>query len=169
MRPDDPAEVPLEPVAPRPAVAEQPAETLPRRRSHLVVVVTRALDASEAGDSGAVLRARHWNPHERRWNENDYDGVESLRRRHIEEEGWELLQEQRLDAPLAPDPRDRGDRAPGTGSHQPILPLREGIPDSRPTTTSATAVERSTGFVQLLRLPTGCTADVVAEAMTVLS
>ena len=101
MRPDDPAEVPLEPVAPRPAVAEQPAETLPRRRSHLVVVVTRALDASEAGDSGAVLRARYWNPHERRWSEHDYDTVESLRRRHIEEEGWELLQEQRVDAPLA--------------------------------------------------------------------
>ena len=52
MRPDDPAEVPLEPVAPRPAVVEQPDESLPRRRSHLVVVVTRALDASEAGDSG---------------------------------------------------------------------------------------------------------------------
>jgi hypothetical protein len=101
MRPDDPAEVPLEPVAPRPAVVEQPDETLPRRRSHLVVVVTRALDASEVGDSGAVLRARYWNPHERRWSEHDYDTVESLRHRHIEEEGWELLQEQRLDAPHA--------------------------------------------------------------------
>ena len=101
MRPDDPAEVPLEPVAPRPAVVEQPDETLPRRRSHLVVVVTRALDASEAGDPGAVLRARYWNPHERRWSEHDYDTVESLRHRHIEEEGWELLQEQRLDAPHA--------------------------------------------------------------------
>lgn len=101
MRTDQPGELPLEPVAPQPAVAEQPAESLPRRRSHLVVVVTRALSASEAGDSGAVLRARFWNPHERRWSEHDYDGVESLRRRHVEEEGWELLQEQRLDAPFA--------------------------------------------------------------------
>ena len=101
MRLDEPGEVPLEPVAPQPAVAEQPAESLPRRRSHLVVVVTRALSASEAGDSGAVLRARFWNPHERRWSEHDYDGVESLRRRHVEEEGWELLQEQWLDAPFA--------------------------------------------------------------------
>ena len=101
MRLDEPGEVPLEPVAPQPAVAEQPAESLPRRRSHLVVVVTRALSASEAGDSGAVLRARFWNPHERRWSEHDYDGVESLRRRHVEEEGWELLQEQRLDDPFA--------------------------------------------------------------------
>jgi hypothetical protein len=101
MRSDEPAEVPLEPAVPKPAVAEQPAEAPPRRRSHFVVVVTRALDASEAGDSGAALRARYWNPHERRWSETDYDSLENLRRRHIEEEGWELLQEQGLDAPLA--------------------------------------------------------------------
>jgi hypothetical protein len=82
-------------------VAEQPVESPPPRRSHLVAVVTRALDASEAGGSGAVLRARHWNPYEHRWSERDYDALESLRRRHLEEEGWELLQEQQLDAPLA--------------------------------------------------------------------
>ena len=101
MRLDEPGEVPLEPVAPQPAVAEQPAETLPRRRSHLVVVVTRALEASEAGDSGSVIRARYWHPYEHRWTEADYDSLESLRRRHVDEEGWELLQEQQLDAPLA--------------------------------------------------------------------
>ncbi|HEU4525218.1 MAG TPA: hypothetical protein VFR62_09355, partial [Gemmatimonadales bacterium] len=78
MRHDEPAEVPQEPAVPQPAVAEQPAEPPPPRRSHLVVVVTRALDASEAGDSGTVLRARYWNPHERRWSEHDYDTVESL-------------------------------------------------------------------------------------------
>jgi hypothetical protein len=101
MRHDEPADAPLEPTVPKPAVAEQPAEALPRRRSHLVAVVTRALDPGEAGDSGAVLRARYWNPYEHRWSEHDYDTLESLRRRHIEEEGWELLQEQPLDAPLA--------------------------------------------------------------------
>jgi hypothetical protein len=101
MRHDDPPELPQEPAVPQPAVAEQPAEALPRRRSHLVAVVTRALDPDETGDSGAVLRARYWNPHEHRWSEHDYDTLESLRRRHIEEEGWELLQEQQLDAPLA--------------------------------------------------------------------
>jgi hypothetical protein len=101
MRHDEPAEVPQESAVPQPAIAEQPVEALPRRRSHLVAVVTRALDPSEAGDSGAVLRARYWNPHEHRWSEHDYDTLESLRRRHTEEEGWELLQEQRLDAPLA--------------------------------------------------------------------
>jgi hypothetical protein len=106
MRHDEPAEVPLEPAVPepadpQPAVAEQPAEEVPRRRSHLVVVVTRALDPGEAGESGAVLRARYWNPYERRWSEHDYDTVEALRHRHTDEEGWDLLQEQQLDAPLA--------------------------------------------------------------------
>jgi hypothetical protein len=101
MRHDEPAGAPLEPAVPQPAVAEQPTESLPPKRSHLVVVVTRALDASEVGTSGAALRARHWNPYERRWSERDYDALESLRRGHIEEEGWELLQEQQLDAPLA--------------------------------------------------------------------
>ena len=101
MRIDEPAGSPPEPAVPQPAVAEQPAESLPPQRAHLVVVVTRALGAGEAGDSGAVLRARHWNPYEHRWSERDYDGLESLRRRHVEEEGWELLQEQQLDAPHA--------------------------------------------------------------------
>ena len=100
MRHDEPAEVPQEPAIPQPAVAEQPAEP-PPRRSHLVAVVTRALEPSEAGDSGAMLRARYWNPYEHRWSERDYDTLEALRRRHTDEEGWELLQEQRLDAPLA--------------------------------------------------------------------
>lgn len=98
---EEPAGAPLEPVVPQPAVAEQPVEPAPRRRSHLVAMVTRALDEAETGGSGAALRARFWNPHERRWNEADYDSLERLRRRHVDEEGWELLQEQRLDAPLA--------------------------------------------------------------------
>jgi hypothetical protein len=98
MRQEEPAGAPLEP---QPAVAEQPSEAVPPRRRHLVVVVTRALEDAEAGVSGAMLRARYWNPHEHRWTEADYDSLAGLRRRHIDEEGWELLQEQRLDAPLA--------------------------------------------------------------------
>ena len=100
MRPDEPAGAPLEPAVPQPAVADQPVEPQPRRRTHLVVVVTRALDPSEAGESGATLRARYWNPHQRRWNETDYDSLDTLRHR-LGEEGWELLQEQQLDATLA--------------------------------------------------------------------
>jgi len=101
MRLEDAAGAPREPVAPQPVVAEQPVESLPPRRSHLVAMVTRALEGGELAESGAALRARYWNPHERRWTEHDYESLEGLRRRHIDEEGWELLQEQQLDAPLA--------------------------------------------------------------------
>ena len=100
MRPDEPAGAPLEPAVPQPAVADQPVEAQPRRRTHLVVVVTRALAPAEAGEGGATLRARYWNPHQRRWNETDYDSLDALRHSLVEE-GWELLQEQQLDAPLA--------------------------------------------------------------------
>ena len=100
MRHDE-AGAPLEPADPQPAVAEQAAEAQLPRRSHLVAMVTRALATGEAGEAGATLRARFWNPHEHRWNEAEYDSLDGLRRRHVEEEGWELLQEQRLDAPLA--------------------------------------------------------------------
>ena len=99
MRPEEPEGAPLEPVVPQPAVAEQPFESLPPRRSHLVVMVTRALEEGEAADF--ALRARYWNPYEHRWSEQDYESLASLRRRYIDEEGWELLQEQKLDAPLA--------------------------------------------------------------------
>lgn len=101
MPQDVPAGSPPEPAVPQPAVAEQPAVTAPPQRSHLVAVVTRALDPPEAGETGAVLRSRYWNPHEHRWTEADYASLDDLRRRHVEEESWELLQEQPLDAPLA--------------------------------------------------------------------
>ncbi|HEY7612436.1 MAG TPA: hypothetical protein VH764_05550 [Gemmatimonadales bacterium] len=100
MRLDEPEGAPLEPAAPQPAVAEQPG-VLPPRRSHLVVVVTRAFAEGDDGEPGMTLRARYWNPHGHRWNEIDYESLEALHRRHVDEEGWELLQEQQLDAPLA--------------------------------------------------------------------
>jgi hypothetical protein len=101
MRLEDPAGESLEKEVPLPAVAEQPIESLPSRRSHLVAVVTRTLAKEDGGEAGATLRERYWNPHDRRWTEADFDSLEALRRRHIEEQGWELLQEQKLDAPLA--------------------------------------------------------------------
>ena len=101
MRLEDPAGEPLEEKTPLPAVAEQPTESLPPRRGHLVTVVTRALAAGEAAAPGATLRERYWNPHEHRWTEGDFESLDSLRRRHITEHGWELLQEQQLEAPLA--------------------------------------------------------------------
>ncbi|HWB39623.1 MAG TPA: hypothetical protein VG500_00105 [Gemmatimonadales bacterium] len=101
MRRDDPAGEPLEEKVPLPAVAEQPTEALPARRAHLVTVVTRALAPGEAAAPGATLRERYWHPHNHRWTEADFDSLDALRRRHIDEGGWELLQEQRLEAPLA--------------------------------------------------------------------
>ncbi|HEX2220884.1 MAG TPA: hypothetical protein VHG35_18955 [Gemmatimonadales bacterium] len=101
MRLEDPAGAPLEPAVPQPAVEEQPVESPTRRRPHLVVVVTRALHQAGTGGESGALSERYWNPHEQRWSEADYESLESLRRRHVDEEGWELLQEQRLDAPLA--------------------------------------------------------------------
>ena len=101
MRREDPAGEPLGNEVPLPAVAEQLSESLPPRRSHLVTIVTRALGSEDQPDEGATLRERYWNPHERRWTEADFDSMESLLRRHVDELGWELLQEQRLDAPLA--------------------------------------------------------------------
>ena len=101
MRLEDPAGESLGKEVPLPAVAEQPMESLPSRRTHLVTVVTRGLTKEDAGEPGSTLRERYWNPHDRRWSEADFDSLESLRRRHIEEQGWELLQEQSLDAPLA--------------------------------------------------------------------
>ena len=101
MRRDDPAGEPLEAEVPLPAVAEQPTESMPPRRSHLVTVTTRAVTADDHPETGATIRERYWNPHERRWYEEDFSSLEALRRRHIEEGGWELLQEQALDAPLA--------------------------------------------------------------------
>ncbi len=92
---------PLEPATPQPSVAEQPLESLPPRRSHLVAIVTRALAAGETTEQGASIRARYWNPHLHRWAEDDYASIDRLRRRHMDEDGWELLQEQPLDGPDA--------------------------------------------------------------------
>ena len=101
MRLEDPAGEPLGKEVPLPAVAEQPTESLPSRRTHLVTIITRSLAEGDGAEPGATLRERYWNPHDRRWTESDFDSLESLRRRHIEEQGWELLQEQKLDTPLA--------------------------------------------------------------------
>jgi hypothetical protein len=101
MRLEDPTGEPVGKEVPLPAVAEQPTESLPARRAHLVTVVTRALVEKDSAESGATIRERYWNPHDQRWSETDFDSLESLRRLHVEEGGWELLQEQKLDAPLA--------------------------------------------------------------------
>ena len=101
MRLDEPAGDPLQEPVPLPAVVEQPIEAMPPKRAHLVVVLTRALTPEDGAEAGATLRARHWHPYEHRWEEADFDSLEALRKRHLAESGWELLQEQRLDAELS--------------------------------------------------------------------
>lgn len=101
MRLEGPAEESREEEIPLPAVAEQPSEALPPRRSHLVTVVTRALLEEDGAAAGATIRERYWNPYHHRWVEDDYESLDALRRRHVEEEHWQLLQEQSLDQPLA--------------------------------------------------------------------
>lgn len=101
MRLDEPAGEPLQEPVPLPAVVEKPIEAIPPKRAHLVVVVTHALAPNDAAESGATIRARHWHPYEHRWEEADFASLDALRRRHLEESGWELLQEQPLDADLA--------------------------------------------------------------------
>lgn len=84
-----------------PAPAEAPEATALEGRPHLVVVVTRELQSGEVTTAGAVLRTRFWHPRDRRWSENDFESLEHARRLFVEESGWVLRQEQRLDQPMA--------------------------------------------------------------------
>lgn len=84
-----------------PATAEAAQATDVASRTHLVVVTTHAIEASETTTAGAVLRTRFWHPRDRRWSENDFESLEHARRLFIEESGWVLRQEQVLDRDLA--------------------------------------------------------------------
>ena len=92
---------------PLPVVAEQPIEALPSegRSRHLSSPSSpaRSHQGGRGAEPGATLRERYWNPHDRPLERGRFRSPAggSLRRRHIEEQGWELLQEQYLDAPLA--------------------------------------------------------------------
>ena len=101
MHPVDPAGGPHTGEAPVPSAAEQSEGTGAPSRLHLVVVMTRALDAGEAASSGAIIRTRFWHPRDRRWSENDFESLEHARVLFVDESGWVLRQEQALDAPLA--------------------------------------------------------------------
>jgi hypothetical protein len=87
--------------APLPVAAEQAVELPPPARVHLVVVITRALREEDAAAAGLLLRTRFWHPRDHRWSENDFESLEHARRLFVDESGWELRQEQALDAPLA--------------------------------------------------------------------
>jgi hypothetical protein len=87
--------------APLPVAAEQAVEVPAPSRVHLVVVTTRALREDEGAGPGLLLRTRFWHPRDHRWSENDFESLEHARRLFVDESGWELRQQQVLDAPLA--------------------------------------------------------------------
>lgn len=70
-------------------------------RVHRVVVVTRAFDVPSSGPPGQNLISRFWHPRDRLWRENVFESLEHALHLFVDESGWVLRQQQRLDSPLA--------------------------------------------------------------------
>jgi hypothetical protein len=83
--------------------AEQPSPVAPVRpgRMHLVVVMTRAVEAADAAPPGAVLMSRWWHPSLHRWHEAPFESLEHALHLFVDESGWQLRQQQALDRPHA--------------------------------------------------------------------
>jgi hypothetical protein len=64
---------------------------------HLVVVRTRASDPTSAGE----LVTRYWHPGRHAWQDQTFESLEHAMHLFVEENGWELRQQQALDRPLA--------------------------------------------------------------------
>src|SRR4051812_50214798 len=62
---------------------------------HLIVVRTRAADLTSAGE----LVTRYWHPGRRAWQEQTFESPEHAMHLFVEENGWELRQQQPLDRP----------------------------------------------------------------------
>ena len=85
-----------DPVAlPSPSPAD--SALAPAGRPHLVVVTARAADAA----SPVQLVTRFWHPRDRAWREDSFESLEHAVRLFVDENGWQLLQQQALDAPHA--------------------------------------------------------------------
>jgi hypothetical protein len=88
--PEPSAPVPLpDPVA-------SPAALPPADDTHLVVVRTRA-SAHSAAASAAEIVTRYWHPRRRAWQEQTFESLEHAMHLFVEENGWILRQQQRLD------------------------------------------------------------------------
>jgi hypothetical protein len=83
---------------PLPVPEPQPSAAIPRPGApvHLVVVRTRAADPTSAGE----LVTRYWHPGRRAWQEQTFESLEHAMHLFVEENGWELRQQQALDRPL---------------------------------------------------------------------
>jgi hypothetical protein len=63
-------------------------------RVHLVVVRTRP---AAAGPSAGEIVARYWHPRRRAWQEQTFESMEHAMHLYLEENGWELRQQQLLE------------------------------------------------------------------------
>jgi len=82
---------------PVPDPADSPAGQSRADDAHLVVVRTRAASATEATVGEIVTR--YWHPRRRAWQEQTFESLEHAMRLFVEENGWVLRQQQRLDRP----------------------------------------------------------------------
>jgi hypothetical protein len=98
-----PSELPTTRVGVEAQSQTEPNPVAPQRpgRIHLVVVVTRAMDTPSRGSQAPILISRFWHPRDRRWRENMFESLEHALHLFVDESGWVLRQQQRLDAPLA--------------------------------------------------------------------
>ena len=62
-------------------------------RAHLVVVRTRPGDPASPGE----VVTRFWHPGRRAWQEHTFESLEHAMHLFVEENGWELRQQQQLD------------------------------------------------------------------------
>lgn len=85
----------------QPLEAPSPAAPLRAGRVHLVVVVTRPVEAQDNAVSGALLLARYWHPSLHRWSEQWFESLEHAMHLFVDESGWTLRQQQTLAGPHA--------------------------------------------------------------------
>jgi hypothetical protein len=81
--------VPLPVPDPRASLTRPPSG----HRTHLVVVRTRPADPGSPGE----LVTRYWHPGRRAWQEQTFESLEHAMHLFVEENGWELRQQQPLD------------------------------------------------------------------------
>jgi hypothetical protein len=81
---------------PLPDPLASPADLPPAGDTHLVVVRTRASENSAADSPGEIV-TRYWHPRRRAWQEQTFESLEHAMHLFVEENGWILRQQQRLD------------------------------------------------------------------------
>src|SRR2546427_1253104 len=98
---DLPDDLAAEPAAPETATESAPVRPGRPGRPHLVVVVTRQVQPHDRVPTGATLITRFWHPRDRRWSENAFESLEHALHMFLEESGWGVRQQQKLDAEAA--------------------------------------------------------------------